>query len=173
MKIKFSALSILCFGLSISLFAQNNDFEIKVFSQKVGLNKNNKSVLLVIKRKPQAEFDTNQRFAVRLYLLKCPKTENCRTIGDEYVAVGSIKGKKLAKNETIALSMNLADFYWKPAMSSIDVQNPAPNFSNLPKENIYFYVEINVCKKPETKEKKTMPVCAEYTSNEIVLNLKQ
>ena len=149
--------------------AQNNDFEVKVFSQDSGSDKNNKSVSLVVKRKNNAEFDTNRHIDIWLYLLKCPTAENCKGVDGIYSATGSVKGEKLAKTETLALRMNLNEFYWRPAMSSIDVLGyRAPNFSEVPKENIYFYVKINVCKKPETKEKE--PVCAEYTSNEIVLN---
>ena len=173
MKIKFSALFISVFLFSISSFAQNGDFEVKIFPQNTNSDKNNKSVSFIIKRSPNANFDTKQPISIWFYLLRCPKTENCRTVDDEYLAVGSIKGKKMAKTQRLALNMNLAEFYWKPTMSSIDLINAQPNFSAVPKENKYFYVEINVCKKPETKEKKATAVCTSYISNEIVLNLNQ
>ncbi len=171
MKLRFLILIFsICYFASAS-FAQNGDFAVKVFSQNTNSEKNNKSVSFIIKRTPNAEFDTKQKINIWFYLLRCPKTENCKTIDDEYLAVGSIKGKKMAKTETLALNMNLADFYWKPTMSSIDLINAQPNFSDVPKENKYFYVEINVCKKPETREKKATEVCTSYVSNEIILNL--
>ena len=138
------------------MFAQKNDFEVKVFSQNTDSDKSNKSVGLIIKRKTDADFDTKQRITICLYLLRCPKAENCRTVDDEYSAIGSIKGKKLAKIETLALKMNLAEFYWQPTMSSIDGAYLTPNFSEVPKENKYFYARTEVCKKPETKKAKAV-----------------
>ena len=170
MKPNFLLLLIVFFCFSAASFAKKDDFEVKVFSQSTGSDKNNKSVGLIIKRRIGADFDTKQRITIQFYLLKCPKVENCRTIDDEYAAVGSVKGKKLAKTEMLALRINLAEFYWRPTMSSIDGMI-AQNFSKVSKDNKYFYAEIEVCKKSETKNAK--PACTSYVSNEIVLNLKQ
>ena len=170
MKIRFLTLFISFFCFAAVSFAQNTDFEVMVLPQtNADFDENNKSISLVIKRKSDADFDTKQPLNIFMYLLKCPRAEKCSTIDDEYLAVGSVKGKRLAKTEMLPLRMNLAKFHWKATRSSIDVLGyRAPNFFEVPKENIYFYIKINVCKKPETKEKK--PVCSEYASNEIVLN---
>ena len=170
MNLKLLLIIFFCF--SVSSFAQKADLEVKVFSQNKDPDKSDKSVALVIKRKIDADFDVKQRIDIWLYLSRCPKVKNCATIGDEYSAVSSVKGKKLAKTETLARKITLGAFYWRVSMSSIDVLGyRAPNFSEVPKENKYFYAIIRMCKKPETKKAKA--VCTQYTSNEIVLNFNK
>ena len=147
MKLSFLLLLIVFFCFPVTSFAQKDDFEVKVFSQNTDSDKNDKSVALVIKRKTGADFDTKQRIDIWFYLSRCPRAKNCNTLGDEYSAGGSVKGKKLAKTETLARKITLGAFYWRLTMSSIDVENPEPNFFKVPKENKYFYPRIQVCKR--------------------------